>query len=681
MRAREDDILTNLPLQARLRDDFGLSLPELDVDEEWTPSTYFAQTRDAVLGKPRWNIDDHGMQLGFFSFAKQLMQRDLQQHEWPNGRLGDDVAIGKLMAFGFETEPSLFGPNEPLDGRLAPEDIVQVIDADAPQTKVIEEVRSGHNLVVQGPPGTGKSQTITNIIAAAVHDGKTVLFMAEKMAALDVVHARMKKCELGDLCLELHSRHANKREVLRELGRTLNARVDGESQSITAAELRVKRDELNSISDMLHREVANRGFTTFEAIAAVVGFISSGRNPPTLSRSGLTELTLDQCEEIESNIGELGNLLKSCSPRQRHPFAGCQELNLTPIQLERLKDGLQQAIEALEAALSETSTFVRESQQESGPDHGDIEGWTSQPESVAEIHRIAAFLDLLANQPAEGMSLALAILGQGISKPLASALEIGAEWAVERRDAATQFREYAWDVPALELQFELERGAARGFKSIFTRLGSDYRRASNKLAQLTCNALPRDPIARVELAKRLANVQRRGRKLKDEEEFLKAHLGTSWRGEQTDFDRLLRAVMWLSHVENTELSLSSRDLVRATEMIADPGRAAETLRALAEAAIERACVIVEMLKLDLSASGIGPALENASLQVLRDRFAAMAENLNRYFEWCRMETLVGALLEFGLDELIGMLDEGTIPPSEAMTEFGYAVQRRGWTWQ
>ena len=71
---------------------------------------------------------------------------------------------------------------------LSPNDLIHVVDADSSQTRVIETVRAGRNLVVQGPPGTGKSQTITNIIAAAVHGGQTVLFEAEKMAALSVVH-------------------------------------------------------------------------------------------------------------------------------------------------------------------------------------------------------------------------------------------------------------------------------------------------------------------------------------------------------------------------------------------------------------------------------------------------------------------------------------------------------------
>ena len=323
--AREDDILTNLPLQARLREDFGLSLPEVDVDEEWTPSAYFEFVREMLFGKPRWDIDEHGMQLGFFSFAKQLMQRDLQQDEWPEGRLGADPTIRRLMVEGFEREPPLFGREERLDGQLAPTDIVQVIDADAPQTKVIEEVRRGRNLIVQGPPGTGKSQTITNIIAAAAHEGKTVLFVAEKMAALDVVHDRLKKCELGHLCLELHSRHANKREVLQEIERTLKARKEEEPPAVMARDLRKKRDELNDIADLLHGEVAGLGYTAFQAIADVIGLIGNGRRPPTLAGDELGKLTLLERERIAEHIGQLAELLKKGGPRRLHPFAGCRE--------------------------------------------------------------------------------------------------------------------------------------------------------------------------------------------------------------------------------------------------------------------------------------------------------------------------------------------------------------------
>ena len=98
-----------------------------------------------------------------------------------------------------------------------------VMDADASQSYVVNAALAGRNLVVQGPPGTGKSQTITNIIAGAVHSGKRVLFIAEKMAALEVVHDRLVAKKLAPICLELHSRKSSKRQVLDQIQQGRNA--------------------------------------------------------------------------------------------------------------------------------------------------------------------------------------------------------------------------------------------------------------------------------------------------------------------------------------------------------------------------------------------------------------------------------------------------------------------------
>ena len=670
LRAREDEILTNLPLQARLRDDFGLSLPEVAVDEGWSPSAYFGLVREAVSNRPRWDIEDHGIQLGFFSFAKQLMQRDLQQEEWPYGRLAGDATIGRLLVTGFAPEPPLFGRDDRLDRVLAPADVIQVINADAPQTRVIEEVRSGRNLIVQGPPGTGKSQTITNIIAAAAHDGRTVLFMAEKMAALDVVHRRMKSCRLGDLCLELHSRHANKREVLQEIDRTLKAREEQEPQPVATAELRKRRDELNRISDLLHSEVATGGYTAFEAIAEVVGFISRGRKPPILSRQGLAELTLDQCEQVTEVLGELGRLLESAGPRGQHPYAGCEELGLSPVQQERLKHLLPQGIQALDDALSENAAFGRCSREEED-DTSDTAGWP-QPDSVADMVRSAELLDLLVIRPTEAMSLAATVLEHATGRQVAESLDVGATWATAKRESEALFREHAWDASAVELQVDLERGIADGLRGTFARLGSDYRQASKDLARLLADELPRGATDRVALAKRLADVQRRRRTLKDEEEFLKAHLGASWRGEQTNFSSLHQGASWLLDVEATGLSVSARGLERAIEVIADPESVSTALRSKGDLAVQRAREIVDLLHLDCSTLGLGEDLEHVHLRSLREVFAKMAESPDRYLEWCKIEVLVGQLFECGLDQLVDMLDEGTVNPTDAVDEFRYA---------
>ncbi len=115
----------------------------------------------------------------------------------------------------------LCGDDDKIDPLIPPTNMVHVTDADSSQAVAIEEVRLGRHLVIQGPPGTGKSQTITNLIATAVKAGKKVLFVAEKMAALEVVHSRLERLGLGPICLELHSSKANKKTVLEEIARTL----------------------------------------------------------------------------------------------------------------------------------------------------------------------------------------------------------------------------------------------------------------------------------------------------------------------------------------------------------------------------------------------------------------------------------------------------------------------------
>jgi MoxR-like ATPase len=130
--------------------------------------------------------------------------------------------LSRLLGDGFVGETAAVGEGVHLDDVIAPGEVRFVRDADSSQTLAILEARAGRNLVIQGPPGTGKSQTITNIIAELLGSGKSVLFVAEKMAALEVVKRRLDETHLGDAVLELHSHKATKQSVLKELARTLD---------------------------------------------------------------------------------------------------------------------------------------------------------------------------------------------------------------------------------------------------------------------------------------------------------------------------------------------------------------------------------------------------------------------------------------------------------------------------
>ena len=156
IRCRDDDIATNLPLQERFSQDFGIRLPDINEEEGWSPSDYFSTVSEMLCQHNRWRIEPDAIQLGFFSFAKLLMLHDLEPERWPAGALLDNELITGLLNAGFRPDSPLFGADDRLDLKLDPIDIIQVVDADASQTKVIEEARRGSNLCRAGAAGYGQ---------------------------------------------------------------------------------------------------------------------------------------------------------------------------------------------------------------------------------------------------------------------------------------------------------------------------------------------------------------------------------------------------------------------------------------------------------------------------------------------------------------------------------------------
>jgi very-short-patch-repair endonuclease/ribosomal protein S7 len=224
LRRTEDDPVINPALAVKLHTDFDLSLPAIDEIEDSGLELITSRVGELIGGRNGWSVTPRVV-LSTFSFQKEAMYRDLKDNE--------DVVVAhpmvQLLALGpeapsagdFDFDPV---PEERLDQDSPPEDLVSVQDADASQRRCIIAARGGHSFVMDGPPGTGKSQTITNMIAELMHAGKSVLFVSEKAAALDVVHDRLKERRLDEFVLRLHSHEANRKTVTAELGRALTSR-------------------------------------------------------------------------------------------------------------------------------------------------------------------------------------------------------------------------------------------------------------------------------------------------------------------------------------------------------------------------------------------------------------------------------------------------------------------------
>ena len=220
----DDETRFNLTLLELLRHDFTLETHGLDgdlpTDESGVDVTGILNiVRRAVRDIPGFEVTTDVV-LGTFSFAKYLMWRDLvdrsevlAQNDVVRHLLQYKVGQSALPQVGAFPEP------ETLDAEFSPSELFTPLAADSSQLSAVVASATGHNFVLDGPPGTGKSQTIANMIAHNLALGRRVLFVAEKMAALDVVKRRLDEKGIGQFCLELHSSKSSKRHVLQQLDR------------------------------------------------------------------------------------------------------------------------------------------------------------------------------------------------------------------------------------------------------------------------------------------------------------------------------------------------------------------------------------------------------------------------------------------------------------------------------
>jgi superfamily I DNA and/or RNA helicase len=240
------------------------------------------------------------------------------------------------------------------------------MDADSSQIAVIEDIKAGKNIVVEGPLGTGKSQTITNIIAELLVQGKSVLFVSEKMEALKVVKNRIDNAGLGDLCLEIHSEKTKKKEVLDELKRTLDKpapKLVNIDQDIN--ELQNLKKELNDYTSVLHEPVRKRGISLYGLYGLKeevrLYFFKKSRLMPRAEFSDPDKWNNDQWNEANNTLEKLAEILPSIKIVSYNPWRGCEPGDLLPPELEKfdkLIDQLSQSITDLESSIKKLVNFT-----------------------------------------------------------------------------------------------------------------------------------------------------------------------------------------------------------------------------------------------------------------------------------------------------------------------------------
>lgn len=343
-----DDAVVNPTLRHKLTTAAGISLPE--VGEE-TIAQYLAGVERLVAGREGWSVEA-SVVVATFPFSKLAMWEDLDlmassvvRHALVRRLAGDsearvDVPTGAVAIP--KDDEHLQGAK--LDDLLDVRDQHAVMDADFSQLRAIELARSGANLVVHGPPGTGKSQTIANIISTLLAEGRRVLFVSEKTAALDVVKRRLTDVGLGGFCLDLHSDRGRKASVYTQLRAALE-QAPAAPPDFPYELLVSRRGQLNDIVRALHEVRHPLGLSVF----AVHSRIATIGDVPRLNIDLRDVASLDADRLIRFQDSAHRIALRPTEFREHH---SSRWRPLGPIdQSPRLADAIQNDLAQIHSAI------------------------------------------------------------------------------------------------------------------------------------------------------------------------------------------------------------------------------------------------------------------------------------------------------------------------------------------
>jgi very-short-patch-repair endonuclease len=321
----DEEIEINPTLHEKLLHDFKIELPTFaQVEEAFEEeieskggytgkagakrlplSAVFNALQAAVPQRLGWQIVPE-VHLGRFFFQKLVMYQDLTHHR------SEILAHPLLKALGGGRSALPAAPYvlaSELDRHIRPHDMLEILDADSSQQEAIFAAKQGASFVLQGPPGTGKSQTIANIIAESLGMGRKVLFVSEKMAALEVVQERLHAAGLGEFCLDLHNPKADKKAFIQKIqvalsgserpgGASSNSDWQRESDTLLR-----NREQLNEYVRELHQKRFALQQSAFEIYGKLAQLDSMPDCDFTIPH--IEKITHSQFERMRQSLTEL----------------------------------------------------------------------------------------------------------------------------------------------------------------------------------------------------------------------------------------------------------------------------------------------------------------------------------------------------------------------------------------
>ncbi len=647
LKGRDEPPSPNLTLQAKMKADFGLVIEDFD-EEELDLAAYASSVAETVRNRTRWEVLPDAMVLGFFSFAKFLMYRDLDPDTWPDDA-GIDVhpLIAATLRDGFPDSPPIVAGDADIDDVLPPQALQHVVDADSSQALAIAEAAAGRTLVVKGPPGTGKSQTITNIIAAAAAQGKKVLFVAEKMAALDVVHRRLKQAGLGPLALELHSNKISKRTVLEELRRTRDlAAVPLRDDLSVIQRLGEVRGDLNAFAERLHAPLMPSGMTPHAILGRLAQWNDTGEPGRDLALDGAETWTASDMAARRGLAEEVTERLAALEPLAENPWRGVEADPLDPAQTDAVRRDIATARDAISDAENHAAVATR------------LFG-APEPETLAGLDRALAYLQLTP-LPRGGDRTAFTDEAWRNPKALENLLAAGKLLTDLRGRAGAAFTETGLTADLAAIRNDV---VIKG-SNLFRFLDGGYKANIAVLRSYLKAALPDDQGERIRLIDLAIHLQQA------EDAFARAEglgraLGRMWLGADSDWDALDNILRWRRSF-NLPDTVWPKLAALPDAALAEADQARQALSAAATSARQAIEHVFATLKLDWP---------EQSLAILTGRFQTWfgdMESLSRYIAFASRGRQLAAQ---GLGDPVARIHAGTLDSRTLLPaiEGAYAV--------
>ncbi len=663
----DDGTRFNTTLLEMLRQDIGLDIQGLDGELPTDDSGVDVQgiwhkIRNEVKNVEGFEVAEEVV-LGTFSFAKYLMWKDLVDR---TDQLKKNPVVRHLMdtprdPYTADSAGDLPFP-EPceIDQLYAPDKIFTPLAADSSQLSSVIAAGQGKDFVIIGPPGSGKSQSISNMIAHLMGMGKTVLFVSEKAAALNVVYRRLKEGGLSDFCLELHSNKAKKLDVLNQFRDAWDVAEDmtKEEWERESGRLKKLRDELNEYVKCLHATQPN-GLTIHKAIGLVV----KHKDIPCidLSYPDVDQHTESDLEQLRERVHNLKVSAENLGDLAEHPLKVIAQADWSNAWQREIIDFSKTLALSAEHLVKEVKAVSRQL-------HFDEESLNLDQESLT-LGQVKAFSVLAkAITDSYGLKPAFALEASGreniVDAKAASTLLVE-YWRIAK-DLSVEYSALPWQRISVEDLSGKWQVAENSWwpKSFFGR--SNVRRILVEQAGAKGKPTPeKDLKVLAELHKCGTQIEELGKKLSTIPDWLGFDTDTTRLNQTLDVAKRLRTGIF-TITEDADRLLSLKGEVKKlvderNELLSEEGVVGQLLKRFVDCweKYENALTSFSQ-KADQPLGDILSPRENGLAEVSA-LCKNIVENKNRLNEWCAGRHVRNLAIDSGLKPLVDALESGGLP--------------------